>query len=417
MRKLNKLVFFSALCSLTLLTGCGEAAQQVETVAESAEENTEEEIQLVEHSKDIPEWENTAKIGITSREKYLLAHLANGKNACISPAGLYACLDLARCGAAGNTLSQIDSYLGTRPYDISSDTVLTANYGLFRDKSEIGSAPKDSFKSALIDKGTSLMEIKRASASKRVVALNKEIETFTHGQITDAIREDYVTRDDFVACLANVIYFNATWDNEDGYEVQNNYEFRTASGKTVKCDALDIYNGTYFSTSNVQGFQIPYKEEDQRYTFYAFLPMEEGEFDYENLDLTDFEFPDVNSYDLVVHMPKFEFSNEYEMAGTLASAGLSDLFDPSLCDMSNGFDIPAGKNVYFSNVVQKTKVKLDEKGTEASAVTSMYMMEAACALEQKEEITLDFNRPFLWMIYDAVADVPLFVGQICNPNE
>lgn len=340
--------------------------------------------------------------------------MAGKENGTISPAGLYSCLALVKEGAAGNTKDQLDDYIRVMDEPVKSDTVQEANYTLFRDPSEIHSKAKDSYKEVLKSKYNSeLIEIKNEQASETVEKLNQEIEKFTNGQIPDAINEKYVSDQDFVACLSNAIHFKGTWRKEDGYETIEKYDFTTSDGEKVQVKALDIRDAALIETDNAKGCVVNYADEDGRYSFYAFFPNDEGELDLETLDLKNLEYPD--NADLTVHLPSFEISSDYEMADILAATGLSDMFDSEKCDMTAGFEIQDGYNVYFSNVEQKTKVKLDENGTEASAVTSAYAMETS-ALLVPEEITLDFDRPFVYMIYDNDANVPLFLGQVCDPT-
>lgn len=363
------------------------------------------------------EVQKTSEYGILDQEKLLLKKMAGKENGTISPAGLYSCLALVKEGAAGGTKNQLDDYIRVMDEPVKSDTVQEANFALFRDPSEIHSKAKDSYKEVLKSKFDSeLIEIKNDQVSKTVKKLNQKIEKLTNGQIPNAINEKYVSGQDFVACLSNAIHFQGTWEKEDGYDTIEKYDFTTADGEKVQVKALDIRNAELFETDNAKGCVVNYADEDGRYSFYAFLPNEEGELELEALDLKNLEYP--NNAELTVHLPSFEIGSNYEMADILAATGLSDMFDSEKCDMTAGFDIQDGYNVYFSNVEQKTKVKLDEKGTEASAVTSAYAVETTALLDPAvpEEITLDFNRPFVYMIYDNDANVPLFLGQVCDPT-
>ena len=59
-------------------------------------------------------------------------------------------------------------------------------------------------------------------------------------------------------------------------------------------------------------------------------------------------------------------------------------------------------------------MKLDEKGTEASAATIISMEDGSARIPE-EPIELTLDRSFLYIVYDENADVPLFMGKVTNP--
>lgn len=61
--------------------------------------------------------------------------------------------------------------------------------------------------------------------------------------------------------------------------------------------------------------------------------------------------------------------------------------------------------------VHKAVLTIDEKGTEASAAT---MVEA---IPMSIPPVVQFNRPFLIVIYDKNTKSPLFVGKVVNPTQ
>lgn len=61
--------------------------------------------------------------------------------------------------------------------------------------------------------------------------------------------------------------------------------------------------------------------------------------------------------------------------------------------------------------VHKAVLTLDEKGTEASGATVVE------AIPMSMPPVLNFNRPFVMVIYDKVTKAPLFVGKVVNPTQ
>ena len=64
----------------------------------------------------------------------------------------------------------------------------------------------------------------------------------------------------------------------------------------------------------------------------------------------------------------------------------------------------------IENIIQKTYIELDEKGTKAAAVTAVEMGSGMSTIPQ---ITLD--RPFLYGILDDENHFPLFLGILNQP--
>jgi serpin B len=72
------------------------------------------------------------------------------------------------------------------------------------------------------------------------------------------------------------------------------------------------------------------------------------------------------------------------------------------------------KDLYIGNVIHKAFVAVDEEGTEAAAATAV-IMETASAIMQ--EVSLQIDRPFIFIIRDTVHGQILFMGRVLNPNK
>jgi len=71
----------------------------------------------------------------------------------------------------------------------------------------------------------------------------------------------------------------------------------------------------------------------------------------------------------------------------------------------------------ISEVVHKTFLEVDEKGTEAAAATAVIMMRTAAIPTQKPKpIIVRVDRPFLLAIQHKTSGACLFLGQITDPR-
>jgi serpin B len=105
-------------------------------------------------------------------------------------------------------------------------------------------------------------------------------------------------------------------------------------------------------------------------------------------------------------MPKFRIEYETELNDILMAMGITTAFDADKADFSNMFD---SGNMFFSFVLHKTYIDVDEKGTEAAAVTAIGM-KATSAMPQ-EPIELKFDKPFHFIIRDNISGEILFMGR------
>ncbi|MBP5294317.1 MAG: hypothetical protein J6Y95_01205 [Lachnospiraceae bacterium] len=69
--------------------------------------------------------------------------------------------------------------------------------------------------------------------------------------------------------------------------------------------------------------------------------------------------------------------------------------------------------VFVSDIIQKTRIKLDEEGVEAAAVTAIMMNECA-AFEPEDPKVFTADEPFSFFIYTTCNDTTavMFAGEI-----
>ena len=112
-------------------------------------------------------------------------------------------------------------------------------------------------------------------------------------------------------------------------------------------------------------------------------------------------------------MPKFEIeTTASDIIDFLKTKGINLAFDSEIADFSNMMDT----GNYINQIVQKTKIKLDENGVEAAAVTAVVMDATSCLpQEPPKPIYFIADEPFTFYIYTNVgeAETPelLFYGQ------
>ena len=94
---------------------------------------------------------------------------------------------------------------------------------------------------------------------------------------------------------------------------------------------------------------------------------------------------------------------------SLKEMGMPSAFDAN-ADLSK-IGKSAYGNLYIGNVIHKTFIAVDEKGTKAGAATVVEITnESAAIVEDPKTVILD--RPFVFMIIDNETKLPIFMGTV-----
>jgi serine protease inhibitor len=107
-----------------------------------------------------------------------------------------------------------------------------------------------------------------------------------------------------------------------------------------------------------------------------------------------------------VRLPRFEMEWDTSLVAPLKAMGMQAPFEGGLADFSDMFVFPGP---WIGEVLQKTFLRIDEKGTEAAAVTKVVMVRSATP-------RFTFDRPFFLAIYDHATETILFLGQVTDPT-
>lgn len=107
--------------------------------------------------------------------------------------------------------------------------------------------------------------------------------------------------------------------------------------------------------------------------------------------------------------PKFKAEWGGSLNDALQAMGLSRAFVPGQADFSAMGSVP-GKDLFIGNVIHKTAFELNEKGTEAAAVTAVIMEATSAMVDPLQPIVLRLDRPFVYGIVDLQMGTALFLG-------
>jgi serpin B len=113
-----------------------------------------------------------------------------------------------------------------------------------------------------------------------------------------------------------------------------------------------------------------------------------------------------------IHLPKLKFEYKKEMRKVLSMLGMGIAFTPGAADFSG---INPVKELYISKVIHQTFLEVDEKGTEAAAVTVVEIRETSAG-GSGSPYKIRFDRPFLFAIQENSTKTIMFMGKVVDPT-
>ena len=233
----------------------------------------------------------------------------------------------------------------------------------------------------------------------------------TNDKIKKVISENDV--DDLtLAVLNNAIYFKGTWLTQFSKKDTMQKDFWTGT-KYVEADFMNIFSNrfNYAIMDDIQILQLPY--EGNEFSMLLILPEDPDGISAleESLSIAMIkEWRDVlYEIDVNISIPKFEIKTKYGLNDILIEMGMTDAFDENKANLSSIADISKlPGNIYVSKATQDAYVKINEEGTEATAVTGIAVLQS--------RLHFNANHPFLFLIQDDQSGAILFMGKIVDPT-
>src|SRR5262249_22279470 len=140
-----------------------------------------------------------------------------------------------------------------------------------------------------------------------------------------------------------------------------------------------------------QMLEVPYK--GKRLSMLILLPAKGGTLASLETKLTPYNLArwleDMTSRKVILTLPKFKLTAEFELKKTLSAMGMPTPFDMNRADFPG---INGRKDLYIYEVVHKAFVDVNELGTEAAAATAVVIREKSLP----PRISVD--RPFLFLL-------------------
>ena len=227
--------------------------------------------------------------------------------------------------------------------------------------------------------------------------INAAVSDDTAGIIPELL--DRPLDEDTRVVLTNAVHLRADWATEFDQALPGRFD---GPGGAVTADLMVGGAGAArFSADGWVHVEIPY--EDGTLAAVAVLPPEGTDpctIDADRLAAIS----SGDQYDVAVTLPRLHLEQTHMLLEPLVALGL-----PIGGDFA-GFG--AREPLVITEVVQKTYLDADEKGTEAAAATGVVMEAASAPASDVVALT----RPFLLLITDAATRSALFLGVVQDPT-
>ena len=360
------------------------------------------------------------------------ATLERKENIFYSPYGIHAALSILANGASGDTRREILNAL-----EVDSLDELNAAHKKFSaaaEKNYRGENIFGEFNLLLVNEKifTRGLDKNFQSVVADVYKSDVRKSNFSDGDLkkisrwvsdkTDGFIPDYksIATSATLTDLLNVVYFKGAWKIPFKSANTSEDSFTNLDGTRAPAAMMNnVFKNkiAYRADKKFKGIELPYTSNA---ALYLILPTDDVALNVADAwDAETFEYRE-NFLDalknssafegkVIVRLPKFESDIENNLVENFKAMGMTNSFT----DAAEFFNIVKDTPLKIDNVQHRAKVKVDEQGTEAAAVTEAVMVAGAAPnFEPPQRVYFIANRPFVFVIRDVESGVILFAGAV-----
>lgn len=356
----------------------------------------------------------------------LNAQMPEDKNYMFSPLSVKMAFAMAANGAEGETRNQLldaleienlDSYNDEAKalmerYNQSDVLKLNVANSIWINQDRMAETFTKSFQDTVKEYYNA--EANMVTNGNAVETINGWVDKQTNGKIKEIISSNEIE-----AVLLNAIYFKGTWDKEFNERATQKDLFTDRNGQQTE---IDFMNRTgympYYRADGLEVVELPYKNVQntfdengnpngiEQFDFDVSMYLIKGVYRDEQLSSL-IENETLSSTYVALSMPKFKIEFDTKLNGIMQNLGATDAFVYGRADFDPMIENGNGE-YYIKDSIHKTYIEVDEKGTEAAAVTSIGMGGASLP---PQPITVKFDEPFTFVIRDNTSGEVLFIGE------
>ena len=354
----------------------------------------------------------------------LFRQARTGDNQVMSPLSITYALGMLNNGAAGKTQQEINEVLGfkTATKDGGTDAINQFCRKLLTECPNLDKTTKvDIANNIYVNEGMGYhLKAPFVEKVQQFYDATPESRDFHDGQTMDVINQwasnhtngmipkiltDESFNPDAVSYLLNAIYFNGVWVEKFNPDNTQDEAFGAAKEKVPMMHTMAKFG--YTENDLYQAVQLPYG--NMAYQMTVILPRE-GKTIADVIEKMDGKgwVQGFSSYLVDLKLPRFETDTDLGLNSIMSALGMPTAFDRSCAEFPNF----CNTDTYIGMMRQSAKIKVNEKGTEAAAVTIIGIETTSIPREAK----FYANRPFLYIISEQSTGAIFFIGQFTGNN-
>ena len=348
-----------------------------------------------------------------------------GENTFFSPLSLSFALGMLHNGASGETRTEMQEVLGMAGYTeqeineyyqkmmkalLESDPLVELNIAnsIWYRKGFVAKQPFIETNKTYFDAMVKGLDFSNPDAADTI---NNWCAEHTKDKIKAIIQKPI--NPDIVMYLINALYFKGQWVFQFNKNFTKQEVFTQSDKQELKVDLMEQTTYLpYYADQYVQCVEMPYG--NQAFSMVAILPAN-------NMNIEQLiEYLDGEAWQNIVDnmkdrknvnlkMPRFKIECDIPLNEPVVNVGMKRIF------MSGGLYNISDDLLRVSEIKQKTYVEVNEKGTEAAAVTVIAIVDSA-GPPPPPPIPFFANRPFLYLIKEKSTGVILFIGRLDKPE-
>ena len=337
------------------------------------------------------------------------------ENLLLSPLSITQALGMVNNGAAGQTQEEINQVLGFG--EAGADAINGFNHKMLSECDVPFSQTKVSMANTIFVNSGDGYELQPLFVEKAKTFYDAEPESrdFKDGMTKDVINQwasdhteemikevltDDTFRPDAVSYLLNALYFKGQW--KIPFKEKNTAEESFNGGDKMPIMSMKYEEFEYMDNDTYQALKLPYG--NGAYLMTVLLPREGKTIGdvLEVLDGKNWQFQS-RMHETDLKLPRFETDVNIDLVDIMKELGMPLAFDERKAE----FPYFCNSGAFIGQMTQVAKIRVDEQGTEAAAVTVIDMAPTGIT----PRATFHATRPFLYLISEQSTGAIFFIGQ------
>ncbi|MFN4147874.1 MAG: serpin family protein [Runella sp.] len=340
------------------------------------------------------------------------------KNVFVSPLSLHIALGMLLNGADGKTATEIQQTLRLKNFSLAEANQIYQKLmeGLPQadPKVTLGLANSVWHRNTFQPEADFLTNMKTwfkadvaSFSGSSAEPLNNWASQKTNGKIKKVLEQ---IEPQMVLFLMNALYFKGDWKISFDEKKTSDYPFKLENGQTKMVKMMQLEEKLPLALKeNYFAYQLPYG--NGQYSMTVIVPQNGKTANELAQSMSADEWTQLQtslqeSPRTKIGLPKFVLEYEIMLNSILQKMGINEAFIPNVANLTK---INRNGNLNVGFVKQNTYVGVDEKGTEAAAVTTIGIELTSIGMQYYAD------RPFLIVISEKTSNTILFMGKIMNP--